>query len=181
MTSLKQLKIFSGEVFWTNTHSDWAVKCLSLIQIKSEQANRICSIVNLLSHPMHIGGSSPFNKKEWVIKEWQLCNWVITVFSFLFVQGQTIHSFKTGNILCDLFSRNSSHSDCHSSNICLFARDFKSEKGMSSTETSPTRASIAAESAAKSPLTPTWPGTQINTICPHLWPDSYQVPKSAPK
>ena len=39
-----------------------------------------------------------------------------------------------------LFSKNSSHSDCHSSNIYLFACDFKSEKGVSSTEMSPTRA-----------------------------------------
>ena len=41
----------------------------------------------------------------------------------------------------------------------LFARGFKSEKGMSSTEISPTRASLAAESAAGLPLMPTWPGT----------------------
>ena len=35
---------------------------------------------------------------------------------------------------------------------------------MSSTEMSPTRAFLAAESAAELPLMPTWPGTQINTI-----------------
>ena len=98
---------------------------------------------------MHSGGSSPFNKKQWAIKEWPMCNRVITVSSFLFVQGQgqTIHSFNTGNILCNFFSGNSSHSDCHSSNIYLFVRDFRSENGMNSTEMSPTRSSLAAESA----------------------------------
>ena len=68
-----------------------------------------------------------------------------------------MHSFNTGNILCNLFSGSSSHSDCHSSNIYLFACDFKSENGMSSTEMSPTTASLAAESAAEFTLMPTWP------------------------
>ena len=87
----------------------------------------------------------------------------ITYSSFLFVRGQTVHSFKFGNLLCNLFSGNKSHSDYLCSNIYLFARDFKSEQGMSSTEMSPTRASLAAESAAKYSLMPTWPGTQIKT------------------
>ena len=81
------------------------------------RTSKICSMVKRLSHLMHIGGSSPFNKKEWVRKEWPMYNRAITVSSFLFVQGQNIHSFNTGNILYNLFSRNSSHSDCHSSNI----------------------------------------------------------------
>ena len=93
-----------------------------------------------------------------------MCNPAIIVSSFLFVQGQNIHSFNTGNILYKLFSGNSSHSDCHSSNIYLFVRGFRSENGMSSTEMSPSRASLAAESAAKFPLMPTWPGTQKKTI-----------------
>ena len=88
----------------------------------------------------------------------------ITVSSFLFVWGQTIHSFNTGNILCILLFGNSSHSDCHSSNIYLFVPYFRSENGMSSTKMSPSRASLAAESAAKFPLMPTQPGTQIKTI-----------------
>ena len=142
--SLKKLKIFSGEISWNNTRWDWALKWLSLISITSEQVSKICSIVKSSSHPVHIDGSSPFNKKEWVIKEWPMCNQAITVSSFLFVRGQTTHSFKTGNILCSLFPGNSSHSDCHNSNIYLLAPDFKSEKGMSSTEVSPTRASLAA-------------------------------------
>ena len=68
---------------------DWAVKWLSLISTRSEQVSKICSIVKRSSHPMHIGGSSPFNKKEWVMKEWPMCNRAITVSSFLFVRGQT--------------------------------------------------------------------------------------------
>ena len=76
---------------------------------------------------MDIGGSSPFNKKQWVIKEWSMCNRVITVSSFLFVQGQTTHCFNAGNISCNLFPESSSHSDCHNSNIYLLAHDFKSE------------------------------------------------------
>ena len=75
-----------------------------------------------------------------------------------------IHSFNTGNILYNLFSRNSSHSDCHSSNIYLLVCDFRSENRMSSTEMSPSWASLAAESAAEFSLMPTWPGTQIKTI-----------------
>ena len=97
-------------------------------------------------------------------KKWPMCNRAITVSSFLFVWWQTIHSFNTGNILYNLFSGNSSHSDCHSSNIYLFVRDFRSENGMSSTKMSPSRASLAAESAAKIPLMPTWPGTQMKTV-----------------
>ena len=120
-------------------------------------------MVKCLSHPMCIGSSSPFNKKEWARKEWPMCNRAITVSSFLFVQGQNIHSFNTGNISYNLFSGNSSHSDCHSSNIYLFVRGFRSENGMSSTEMLPSRASLAAESAAKFPLMPTWPGTQMKT------------------
>ena len=133
--------------------SDLAVKWLSLTSIKSEQVSKICSMVKRLSHRMHTGDSSPFNKKEWVIKEWPMCNQAITVSSFQFVRGQTIHSFNIGNILSNLFSRNSSHSDCHSSNIYLFVRGFRSENGMSSTEMSPSRASLAAESLAPSTLT----------------------------
>ena len=126
--SYKKLKIFSGEISWNNIRSDLAVKWLSLISIKSEQVRKICSMVKHLSHPIHIGGFSPFNKKEWVINEWPMCSRAITVSSFLFVRGQTIHSFNTGNILCNLFSGNSSHSDCYSSNIYLFVRDFRSEQ-----------------------------------------------------
>ena len=37
-----------------------------------------------LSHLIHFGGSSPFNEKEWVIKEWPMCSRAITVSSFLF-------------------------------------------------------------------------------------------------
>ena len=120
-------------------------------------------MVKRLSHPMHIGGSSPLNKKEWVRKEWPLCNRAITVSSFLFFRGQDIH-FNTGNIWYNLFSGNSSHSHCHSSSIYLFVRGFRSENGMSSTEMSPSTASLAAESAAEFPLMPTWPGTQMKTI-----------------
>ena len=66
-----------------------------------------------------------------------------------------MHSFNTGNILYNLFSGNSPHSDCHSSNIYLFVRDFRSENGRSSTEMSLSWASLAAESAAVFPLMPT--------------------------
>ena len=54
----------------------------------------------MVKRSMHIGGSSPFNKKERVIKEWPMCNWAITVSPFLFVRGQIIHCFKAGYILC---------------------------------------------------------------------------------
>ena len=63
-----------------------------------------------------------------------------------------------------LFSGNSSHSDCHSSNIYLFVHGFRSENRMSSTEKFPSWACLAAESAAEFPLMPTWPGTQMKTI-----------------
>ena len=123
--------------------SDLAVKWLSLISIKSEQVSKICSMVKSLSHPMHIGGSSPFNKKEGVRKEWPMCNRAITVSPFLFVREQDILLILG---IFYIFSRNSSHSDCHSSNIYLFVRGFRSENGMCSTAMSPSRASLAAES-----------------------------------
>ena len=105
-----------------------AVKWLSIISIKSEQVSKICSMVKRLSHPMHNGGSSPFNKKQWVTKEWPMCNRAITISSILFFRGQDIHSFNTGNILYNLFSGNSSHSDCHSSNIYSLMRGFRNKK-----------------------------------------------------
>ena len=61
---LKTLKIVAGEISWNNIRSDLAVRWLSLISIKSEQVSKICSMVKRLSHPMHTGGSSPFNKKD---------------------------------------------------------------------------------------------------------------------
>ena len=76
---------------WNNKCSDWAVKWLFLTSVKSEQVSKTCSIVNLSSHPLHTGGSSPLNKKEWVIMEWPLCNRNITVSSFL-------NCFTFGNI-----------------------------------------------------------------------------------
>ena len=134
---------------------------MALSYFNKIRTSKICSNVKRLSHPMHIGGSSPFNKKERVRKEWPMCKRAITVSSFLFVQGQNILLIL--GIFC-IFSGNSSHSDCHSSNIYLFVRYFRSENGMSSTEMSPSRASLAAESAAEFPLMPTWPGTQMKTI-----------------
>ena len=145
-------------------HAQWFSCKVAPSYFNKIWTSKICSMVKRLSHPMHIGGSSPFNKKEWVRKEWPMCNRAITVSSFLFFRGQDIQSFNTGNIWYNLFSGNSSHSDCHSSNIYLFVRDFRSENGMSSTEMSPSRASLAAESAAEFPLMPAWPGTQIKTI-----------------
>ena len=47
----------------------------------------------------------------------------------MFVRGQIIHSFNTGNMLYNLFAGNSSHTDCHSSNIYLFVHGFRSENG----------------------------------------------------
>ena len=88
LISFKKLKLS-----WNNMRSDLAVKWLSLISIKSEQVSKICSMVKRLSHPMHTGGSSSFNKKEWVIEEWPMCNRAITVSSFPF-----IYSFNIGNI-----------------------------------------------------------------------------------
>ena len=79
-----------------------------------------------------------------------------------------MHCLKSINILFILFSGNSPHSDCHRSNIYLFVRGFRSEKGMSSTEMLSTRASLAAESTAELPLMPTWPGTQTELQLQHF-------------
>ena len=91
-----------------------------------------------------------------------MCNQATTVsFSSSSVCPRTLSKLEILYVI--LFSGNSSHSDCHSSDIYLFAREFKSEKEMSSTEMSPTRSSLAAKFAAEFPLMSTWPGTQINT------------------
>ena len=108
-------------------HVQWFSCKVALSYFNKIRTSKICSMVKRSSHPMHIGGSSPFNRKEWVRKEWPMCNRAITVSSFLFFRGQNIHSFNTGNILYNLFSGNSSHSDCHSSNIYLFVRGFRSD------------------------------------------------------
>ena len=76
-----------------------------------------------------------------------------------------MHCLKSIHILFILFSRNSPHSDCHRSNTYLFVRGFRSEKGRSSSEMSPSRASLAA---AEFPLMPTWPGTQIELQLQHF-------------
>ena len=86
-------------------NSDWAVKCLSLVSIKSEQKGKISSTVIFLSHAKHTGGSSPFNKKEWVIEEWPMCIRDITVSSLLFVRRQVVQSFKFGNYLMQFVFR----------------------------------------------------------------------------
>ena len=163
LTSFKKVKIFSIEISWNKICSDWAVKWLSLILKKSEHVSKICSSVSLSSHLMHTGGSSNFSKKGWVTKKQKkrpMHDQDITASSFLFVQRQTGQLFKFGNILWSLFSGNSSHSNCHTSNIYLFVRD----KAMSSPKMLPVRASLATESAAECPLMPTWLGTQIKTI-----------------
>ena len=121
-------------------------------------------MVKRLSHPMHIGGSSPFNKKEWVIKECQCAIRPSQSLLFCLSEDKQNILLTLGMSYIIYFSGKSSHSDCHSSNIYLFVRDFRSENGMSSTEMSPPRASLAAESAAEFPLMPTWPGTQMKTI-----------------
>ena len=93
-----------------------------------------------------------------------MCSRYITASSLLFVREQIAQSFKCGKILCNLFSGDSSHSDCQSSNTYLFTQDFTSAEGMSSFEMSPSNVSLAADSATEFPLMPPWPGTQIKTI-----------------
>ena len=93
----------------------------------------------------------PSVKRNEYWKEWPMCNRAITVSSFLFFRGQDIHSFNTGNILYNLFSGNSPHSDCHSSDIYLFVRGFRSEGGK--------REIILY-------------GIPIATLC-HHWPESF--------
>ena len=118
--SLKKFKIFSGEMSWNNI-SDWAVKWLFLISIKSKPVSQTCSIVTCLSYTKHTSGSSPFNKQDWAIQEWPMCNRRIADSSFFFVQGKR-RSVKCGNILWSLFSGNLSQSNCHSSNIIVCMR-----------------------------------------------------------
>ena len=105
---------------------------------------------------------SPFNEKEWVIKNGQCA--IGPSQSLLFCLSDDKQYILLILGISYIFSGNSSHSDCHSSNIYLFVRDFRSENGMSSTEMSPSRASLAAEYAPKIPLMPTWPGTQMKTV-----------------
>ena len=93
-----------------------------------------------------------------------MCDRAITVSSFLFVRGQTIHSFNTGNILHNLFSGNTSHSDCHSSNIYLCVILGLRMGWVQPRCRHQGHASLAAESAAEFPLMPTWPGTQMKTV-----------------
>ena len=46
----------------------------------------------------------------------------------------------------------------------FFRRGLRSKKEMPSSKMSPSRASLAAESAPDLPLMPVWPGTQTKTI-----------------
>ena len=91
-----------------------------------------------------------------------MCSLDITVSSHLLVRGQVIKSFNFGNMQF-IFRKLVPHW-LQNSHTYLSARDCKSEKGMSSSKMAPTRASLAAESAAELPLMPTWTGTQIKTV-----------------
>ena len=106
----------------------------------------------------------PFRSKEWVISEWPIRSRDRTDSSLRLKRQDARNSFIFGL----------------SGSVCLrisfpthFARAqwrncsnvvFKSEKGVCSSETSPSRASLTAESVAELPLMPTWPGTQTKTI-----------------
>ena len=59
-------------------------------------------------------------------KEWPMCNRALTVSSFLFVRGQTIHfnSLNFGNILYNLFSGNSSNDFPLEQETCLRAKSI---------------------------------------------------------
>ena len=63
----------------------------------------------------------------------------------------------------------SANSCCQSTTIYLFKRGLRSENGMNSSVMSPSRASLAAESAAGFPLMPTWPETQTQTNSISSW------------
>ena len=113
-------------LFWWNIlkqHAQWFSCKVVLSYFNKIRTSKICSMVKRLSNPMHAGGSSSFNKKEWVKKEWPMCNWAITVSSFLFFRGQHIHSFNTGNILAQ----------CSSSSLsCISPRTYISTSGFTS-------------------------------------------------
>ena len=75
---------------------------LSLVSIKSRKVSKMYFIVKRPLNPMHTGGSSPFNKKEWVIQIQQQqkggkgqC--AIGLWQF------SLFCFKFGNTLCSLF------------------------------------------------------------------------------
>ena len=70
---------------------------------------------------MHIGGSSPFNKKEWV-KNGQ-CAIGLSLFLLFCLSRDKQHTVLKLGIFCNLFPGSSSHPDCHSSNTHLLARD----------------------------------------------------------
>ena len=95
-----------------------------------------------------------------------MCNRVNTVSSLLFARGQITRCLKSETdfmqfLFLELIPlRLAATGLIH---VCLY-KAFRSEIGMSSSEMSPTRASLTAESAAELLLMPTWPGTQIKTI-----------------
>ena len=80
-----------------------------------------------------------FNSKERVRCEWPM-------WSRFKTSGRTADIYFCSNQ--SLFSGNPSHSCCQRPMTYLLSPGFRSEKGMSSPETSPTRASLAAGSAA---------------------------------
>ena len=84
--------------------------------------------------------------------------------SFLFVRGYTSTILQMWKYLVQFILWELVPLSCHSTNRYLFIRDFTSAKEVSSSEMSPSWASLAVESAAEFPLMPTWPGTQIKTV-----------------
>ena len=53
-------------------HMQWLSCKVALSHFNKTWTSKICSQVKHSSHLMHTGGSSSFNKKEWVMKEWPI-------------------------------------------------------------------------------------------------------------
>ena len=152
----------------SNKRSLWTCLYMSSNNILSDQAvkyRKLCFMVlkttttnkQKAQKTRHMGRTQVaplLSTKRCVVYEWPVCNGEVTASSLLF-QSRTkkcMQSFSLGKTLCSLgktLCGYSSHSDCQNcKDIYLFTRGFKSEKRLSSSEISSSRASLAAEFAA---------------------------------
>lgn len=138
-----------------------AVKYRSLASTKSEQKRKIYRMINNSSHGMYTG-RSPFSfKKKEEKKEDANHIWATD----MWWRNNSLLSIKNKNTIIRLWKDPIYTGCCGDTRPTLIAKaltylltsGLKSEKGMSSSETSTSRAPLAAESAAEFSLMPTWP------------------------
>ena len=126
--SFQKLKMTSEDTSLNNTFNEFTLKYFSLVSIRSEQKNKICSSERGSSQELQKGGSSPFNKNKYVTCEWP-CKRERAVSSRLVKQWDGSQYVSFGKTMCHLYSGYPSHSRCQSSKNIIIQTRVEVRKG----------------------------------------------------